>query len=396
VTRGSSPAVGLRARAQELLARELPDAIALRRRLHATAEVSHRENRTRVALSEELGPADPVAGGKSLLARSDPTRVGIVLRAELDALAIEEETGVPFACPAGAMHACGHDVHMAALVAVYRALRSLDDAVPPFAALFQHSEEAYPSGALEVLEAGALAGAEAVVAAHVHPEVPWGAVSADGGPINAASDFFDIAVRGRGGHAAYPHRARDAIAALCHIVGALEQAAGRALDPTHGSVLSVGFVRGGSAHNALPERAEAGGTFRTLDERDRTRMAALVEEVADAGARAFGCEVDVAITSGEPALVNDEDLAAAMRAELGAFGMSVGGPLRSLGSDDFGYFTERVPGLMAFVGVGGALPVDVGLHHPRFLPPDDAVGAVATAQLAGFWAAARREDGSWT
>jgi amidohydrolase len=396
VTRGAA-AAGLRARAQERLARELPGAIELRRRLHEVAEVAHREDRTRAALSDALGSGEwePVAGGKSLLARSDPGRVGIVLRAEMDALPIEEESGAPYACRAGAMHACGHDVHMAALVAAFRALRSLEDA-PPFAALFQHSEEAYPSGALEVVEAGALAGADAVVAAHVHPEIEWGAASSDGGAINAASDFFDIAVRGRGGHAAYPHRARDAIAALCHIVGALEQAAARAIDPTHGSVLSVGFVRGGSAHNALPDGAAAGGTFRTLDERDRERMAALVESVAHAGARLFECEADVSITFGEPPLVNDDGLAAATRDELRALGVALGGPLRSLGSDDFGYFSERLPSLMVFVGVGGVLPSDVGLHHPRFLPPDDAVRAVATAQLAGFLAAARAHGaGPW-
>jgi amidohydrolase len=375
------------------LASELPAAIELRRRLHALAEISHREDKTRAALAEALAPGrvEQVAGGKSLLARSGSGPApGVVLRAEMDALPLEEETGVAYACRAGAMHACGHDVHMAALVAVYRVLAALgDEGRGRCSALFQHSEEAYPSGAQEIMETAALSGADAVVAAHVHPGIPWGAVAADEGPVNASSDFFDIVVRGSAGHAAYPHRARDAIAALCHIVGSLQQVASRAIDPMHGSVLSVGFIAGGSVHNSLPERAEARGTFRTLVGEDRAAMAAVVRDVAQGVAGAFGCEAMVEITSGEPALVNDERLARAARDELSALGMGVAGPLRSCGSDDFGYFSRALPSLMSFVGVGGALADEVPLHHPRFLPHDEAVEAVAIAQLAGFCAAVR-------
>jgi amidohydrolase len=374
------------------MARELPAAIELRHRLHSLAEVSHREETTRQMLADALHPlpVELVAGESLLARRGSDDALGIVLRAEMDALPLAEETGVAFACRSGAMHACGHDVHMAALVAAYRVLEvTSKDAGVAFSALFQHSEEAYPSGGKEVLEAAVLKGANAVIASHVHPDVPWGAVTADPGPINASSDFFRIVVRGAGGHAAYPHRARDAIAALCQIVGSLQQVTSRSIDPLHGSVMSIGFIKGGSTHNALPELAEVGGTFRALWVEDRTRIRSLVEEVAGGIAAAFGCGATVEITSGEPPTDNDERLALAAREELVAFGLAIADPLRSCGSDDFGYFSQALPSLMSFVGVGGALAEEVPLHHPRFLPPDEAVEAVARSQLATFGAAAK-------
>jgi amidohydrolase len=370
----------------------LPGAIELRHRLHTHAEVSHREDVTVRILADALpaGRVERVAG-RSLLARAVPGPAAhVVLRAEMDALPIEEDTGVDYACRTGAMHACGHDVHMAALVALYRALASLGDGLGvSCSALFQHSEETYPSGAKEVLESGALDHAAAVVASHVHPEVAWGSATADSGAINAACDFFHVIMRGRGGHAAYPHRARDVIAALCQMVGILQQVTDRSIDPLHGSVLSVGYVRAGASHNALPDHAEAGGTFRTLVEEDRKRMPSLITEVVRGVADSFGCVGEVEFSFGEPPLVNDSRLAEGARTQLEAFGFEIGDDLRSCGSDDFGYFCEALPSMMTFVGVRGAMHEEgVSLHHSRFLPQDKAVEAVARAQLAGLLAAA--------
>src|SRR5215212_2010161 len=190
---------------------ELPRATALRERLHASPEPSHEERATAGLVAEDLGTEsmEPVAG-TGFVARVGPSGDAVAVRAELDALPIREETDAPFAAANGLMHACGHDVHMAALAAVFRAAGRVEGRLPKsLAALYQPSEEKYPSGADLVVKGGTLAsGTAAVVAAHVHPNVPWGSVSVEPGPVNASCDYLRIVVEGPGGHGAYPHRAR--------------------------------------------------------------------------------------------------------------------------------------------------------------------------------------------
>lgn len=367
------------------LAEELPAAVELRHRLHADPELSHQEHRTVQTVAEALGSPDGRrVAGTGLLVPAGPGGGGVVVRAELDGLPVEEETGVPFAASGGRMHACGHDVHMAALVALVRAAGRADLPVP-LVALFQPSEENYPSGAAEVVEGGALeaAGAAAVVAAHVHPDVPLGVVTADPGAVNASADNFRIVVEGNGGHAAYPHRIRDPVLALAQTVVSLQQVVSRRADPMGNTVFSVTSVRAGSAPNVIPGSSEAEGTFRVLDPEARKRLVAAVEEVVDHTARAHGCTGRVEITEGEPAVVNDAALAGAARGMLVQAGFTVGPTMRSCGSDDFGYYGRVAPTLMLFVGVEEGERTRP-LHHPRFLPPDEAVAAVARAQAAAY------------
>ena len=375
----------------EELAGEIEHAVELRHRLHAEPELSHQEHRTVVTVGEALGRADAErVAATGLLLPVVRGRGGVVVRAELDGLPIEEETGAPFAAVGGRMHACGHDVHMAALAAVVRAAARVDLPVP-LLALFQPSEEAYPSGAAEIVEEGALREAQvaAVVAAHIHPDVPWGAVSADAGAVNASADNFRIVLEGAGGHAAYPHRIRDPVLALSQVVVSLQQVVSRRIDPMRPVVFSVTQFRAGSAPNVIPDKAEARGTFRVLDRGDRKALIAAVEEVVEHTARAHGCTARVEVSEGEPAVVNDPGLAEAARRALREVGFEVGPTMRSCGSDDFGYYQEVAPTLMLFVGLGGGGKEEVRpLHHPAFLPPDEAVEAVARAQAAAYAAAA--------
>jgi amidohydrolase len=275
---------------------------------------------------------------------------------------------------------------MAGLVAAMRAVRRLEPALPVAAtALFQHSEESYPSGAKEVVQAGALEGVAAVIGCHVHPDLPWGWVAADPGAVNAAADFFRVKVRGTAGHTAYPHEARDAISSLCQIVTSVQVVAAHSINPLHGHVVSFGYIRGGEAPNAFPASAEAGGSLRALDLEDRKTLRSLIEQVATDIAHAWGCEAEMELVSGEPALFNDARLASAARHRLPMVGLRTGKEMRSCGSDDFGFFSEAAPTLMMFLGVGGALlGPQVPLHHPGFLPNDDVVGAIAKAYLAGL------------
>src|SRR5215217_8179468 len=222
---------------------EMPRATSLRERLHANPEPSNAEHGTARLVTDALDAPgiEPVAG-TGLLARAAPAEGhAVAVRAELDALPVKEQTGAPFAAKNGFMHACGHDVHMAALAALFRAAGRIEGSLPkPLAALFQPSEEAYPSGADLVVREGVLEEETgAIVAAHVHPEVPWGSVSVEAGPVNASSDNLHIIIEGSGGHGAYPHRAHDPILALSHAVVALQSLVSRRLDPTHAAVFSV-------------------------------------------------------------------------------------------------------------------------------------------------------------
>ena len=365
---------------------EIPGALELRRRLHAQPETSRQEVLTARAIAEALDDerCDTVGGGSVML------RLGrgpaVFLRAEMDALPIQEQTGAAFASKTGAMHACGHDVHMAALVAVLRAARRLEERLPvPLTGLFQHSEEAYPSGALEVRESGVLEEARAVIAAHVRPDVQWGSVAATPGFVNAAADSFLISVQGSAGHAGYPHEANDAVLALAHIVVSAQQIVSRRIDPTQGGVMTVAWLRAGAADNTISERAEAGGTIRASDEKDRALMREHLEELVENTAAACGCTAWVQFTEGEPALLNDPDLVKEAQAVLEQLGFGTAPDTRSFGADDFGYYCDLLPCLMLFVGTRGASPeADKPLHHPQFLPPDAAVRAVARSLLAGY------------
>jgi len=373
------------------LEEDLPRAITLRERLHASPEPSHEERATSGLVAEALGIRGVERVVRTgLLAQVGPPGKAVAVRAELDALPIQEETGSPFAAKNGLMHACGHDVHMAALVALFLAAGQIEGFLPkPLAALFQPSEEAYPSGAdLVVREGGLAEGTGAVVAAHVHPEVPWGSVSVEAGPVNASSDNLRIVVEGSGGHGAYPHRAHDPILALSHAVVTLQSLISRRLDPMHAAVFSVGWVRAGSAENVIPGAAEAGGTLRALDPEDREPLRKMACEIVENTARAHGCTARVEVTEGEPATVNDSALAEAARSLLPEAGFELAPAMRSCGSDDFGFYGLTSPTLMLFVGLEGAPGTpNVPLHHPRFLPTSEAVRAVARAQALAFVAA---------
>jgi amidohydrolase len=283
------------------------------------------------------------------------------------------------------MHACGHDVHLAATVAACRAIARVDSPVS-VAALLQPREETAPSGARDIVASGLLAelGVRAVVGAHVQPQVDAGRIAVTAGLVNASVDEFEITVHGSGGHAGYPHTVRDPVVALASIVINLQQIAARRIDPVHGAVCVVGGLSAGTATNVVPSTAHAFGSLRLMRTEDRERAAKELVEIVEASAIAYGCRADVRLSDGEPALLNDPALAQAATAVLRAEGYAVVDDFRSFGADDFAHYGERLPALMLFVGVDGG----AGLHDPRFLPPEDAVDMVADALIAGYVAAA--------
>jgi amidohydrolase len=371
---------------------ELPRAVELRQRLHAVPELAHAERETAALVSAEMPVDCTPAAGTGLLALVGERGPGAVaVRAELDGLPVHERTGAPFSASGATMHACGHDVHMAALVALARAAHGFAESLPaPLLAVFQPSEEAYPSGAQQLTD-GELADLSpaAVVAAHIHPELPWGEVALDPGVVNASYDSVELTIEGESSHGAYPHHGRDPILALAEVVVSLHAQVGRRLDPLRAAVLTVGTLEAGSAENVIPAQARARLALRAHRVEDRESLRTLVQEVASGIATAHGCIAHLVFVAGEPPLENDAEIVGRARALLSGAELAPASEWRSCGSDDFAFFGALAPVAMAFVGLDGAEGFKRRpLHHPELLPPDEAVALVAGVQAILYLAAA--------
>ncbi|MEV4839954.1 M20 family metallopeptidase [Nonomuraea sp. NPDC049486] len=391
---------------REALHAELPAAERLRRELHADPRVSGKEAPTLRRVLDALpeGPVEHVAGTGALVRIGGPgPAVGV--RGELDALPIVERTGVPWAADNGAMHACGHDVHLAAVVALARAVARVTAILEthesrpeagyesvtaqqrpaPLMVVLQPREESHPSGAADIVRSGALARNDvcAMIGAHVQPVLDAGVTACTPGAVNASADEFRVTLRGVSGHAAYPHLARDPIVAMAQVITGAQHLVSRTADPMVPTVVTFGTVHAGTAPNAIPAEAVAHGTLRTLSQPARETLHAQFAQLVEDMARTYGCEADVRVHRGEPVLVNDAALAMRTGALLRQSGRSVSEELRSCGGDDFAQYGELMPSLMMFVGVD----TRAGLHTPEFLPDDATVGEVAESLLAGYLAA---------
>lgn len=375
------------ARLGRALDAEIAAAVLLRHEIHAHPELSGSEHQTRKLVLDHLPDTQVVeVADAGAVVRIGGPGPAIAIRAELDALPIQEATGVRWAAGNGAMHACGHDVHLAAVTAVARCVQRVGGPMPLLAVL-QPREETYPSGARDVTCAGVLTehAAQAMIGAHVQPVLPDGLVSCDGGVVNAAADEFVVTMQGRGGHAAYPHLTADPVLALAQFAVSVQQIVSRSADPVVPTVVTIGSLRAGDAANATPETATARGTLRTMSQEKRPLLQARLAEIATGVAMAHECTAEVTVLPGEPPLCNDQRLAEVTSRHLVSLGLGIGGPLHSCGADDFAYFTEVLPALMLFVGVGDGS--SMRLHDHEFLPPDETVRSTARALLAGYLAA---------
>lgn len=376
---------------------ELEGARAFRRFIHANPEVSGDELATREHVAERLElPLTPVADTGGFARIGPDSGPSIALRAELDALPVTERTGVEWAADNGAMHACGHDVHMAALTAVLRAARTLD---LPFGlvGLFQPREETYPSGAQDMCAAGALERDDVrhVIGAHVHPSVARGAVSTGAGAVNAASSELRVTVRGQGGHGAYPHQGNDVAHAVAQLVVGLAEVVRRTTNPMQPALISVGSISvGEGAANVLPAEGSLAAMVRSMGDGDDARLEAAVRRYVEHTAESFGVTAEVTWSHGEPVLSNAPELVAMLNARLPSVGLEIAPTMRSLGADDFSFFGQQVPSVMCFVGVDSVSEHPAhSLHDPHFLPDEEAVDRVARTLVCGYLAAAERLAG---
>jgi hippurate hydrolase len=338
----------------------LDDVIQLRRRIHRHPELGLNLPRTQAAVLEAIdglgldvqtGTSTTSVVGTLRGARPGPT---ILLRGDMDALPMPEETGLPFASEVqGRMHACGHDAHTAMLVGAARLLaRYRDEIAGNVLFMFQPGEEGF-HGARHMIEEGLLDGPSAPIGAfaiHITERGEPGGISVRPGPAMASGDTIQITVHGEGGHASAPHLCLDPIPVACEIVQALQALVARRISVFDPAVVSVTKIEAGTTRNVIPASATMLGTVRTLSETTRERALEGVTRVADGVAAAHGVKVTVDITRGYPVTVNDETFAAFVadtaRELLGeARAHTSRNPI--MASEDFSYVLQRVPGAMA-------------------------------------------------
>jgi len=373
--------------------------IELRRDLHRHPELAFAERETAQRLEAELARLKPAAltrlAGTGVLARIKGKRRGapvVALRGDIDALPIQEQTGLPFTSEVpGVMHACGHDVHATWAVGA-AALLSAEPAAGDVVILLQPAEET-GKGALAMLEAGAIEGVAAIFGAHVDRRFPVGQVVADAGPLAAAADTFRIELIGSGAHAARPQEARDPIIVAASVITALQSIVARRVNPATPAVVSVTTIHAGTADNVIPERALLTGTIRTLDAGTRELVHTEVRRLAQETARAHGVEATVTLELGPPPIVNPAGpVAWAREGVVRALGADALVPLgfTNMAAEDFAWYLEHVPGCFLRVGAredGGA---PIAAHSPRFYAAEEAIftGAAVLAETARVAAAA--------
>ncbi|MHB8377813.1 MAG: M20 metallopeptidase family protein [Dehalococcoidia bacterium] len=352
------------------------DAVAVRRDLHRHAELSTAEHRTQAVILRRLShlgldDVRPIADtGATAIVRGALPGPHLLWRADIDALPLKEETGLPFASEdEGAMHACGHDGHVAIALGAAAALHASRERLRGSVRFaFQPAEE-HVGGARRMFEEGGMDGrrVDAVYGLHRGSEVMVGVGVVEPGAIFAAGTHMRIFVRGRGGHASAPQHAVDPIVVAAHVIVALQTVVSRAIDPAETAVLTIGRIQGGVRGNIIPGEVMMSGTMRAFDAGVSARMVARVEQTLAGVTAAWGATYQFDHST-LPAVVNDPAAAATVsRAAAGLLGAEHVREKRITGSDDMAYFLERAPGAYFLLGAGDpARSERFPHHHPRF------------------------------
>ena len=364
--------------------------VDLRRDLHAHPELSWAEERTTQVVAARLAEAGVRVDrleGTGLVAEVGDRAPIVALRADLDALPVEDTTGAPWASlTPGVAHACGHDVHTAGLVGSALALaeaHARGQLAGTVRLFFQPAEEVMPGGALRMMEAGALDGVNRIFSLHCDPTLDVGEIGLRDGPLTGAADALSVELNGRGGHTSRPHLTEDLTFALGKVITELPAIVSRRLDPRAGVSLVWGMVRAGSAPNVIPGRGHVAGTVRMLDAVAWAEVEALVRGVIDEIVSPYGIEAIVDYRRGVPPVFNDPEstriLGRAIDHTLGPEGRVA--TTQSLGGEDFGWFLDRVPGAMARLGTRTPGGPTYDLHQGN-LRVDDRATAIASRVLA--------------
>ncbi len=376
----------LKEKIRQLAKKYAPETIEIRRHLHANPELSYKEFQTSVFVKDrlkELGipfEVKATTGVVGLIQGKNPEKRVIALRADMDALPIREENAVPYKSKnEGIMHACGHDAHTSILLGASRILNELkSEWEGTIKLIFQPGEEKNPGGASLLIKEGVLhhPTPQAIFGLHVHPGLEIGKFSFRGGPSMASADEIYITVKGKGGHAATPQLSVDTILVASHIVVALQQVISRNKNPFTPSVLTIGSFQGGYTTNVIPSEVKLMGTFRAIDETWRFQAHKLIHQICKGIAQAMGAEIEVLVDVGYPVVNNDEKLYLLAREKAQEFA----GPENveqtevRMGSEDFGYYTQEIPGCFYRIGVmNEAKGITSGVHTPTFNIDESAI-----------------------
>lgn len=367
--------------------------IELRRHFHMYPETAWNEKSTSQKIKEELThleiPFSPIAE-TGVIATIKGKRPGktIALRADMDALAVSEKSGVSFQSKnKGVSHACGHDGHMAMLLGAARILNELkSDIKGTVKLIFQPAEEVL-TGAVKVIEASGLRGVDSIFGIHINGLIPMGMVTAGTGPILSSADFFNIAIKGQGGHGGMPDQGVDAIVAASAVVMNLQSIASREISPVEPVVVTVGVLHAGTRNNVLAGEAKLEGTTRCYNDAVRKKLPEAIKRIVQRTAGAYRAKATVEYISGAPPTVNDEQCAKRVRATiektLGRKAFIQIPPMT--GAEDFAYYQRNVPGVFIFLGArseeeGTSYPQ----HHEKFRIDENAleIGTMLNVQYA--------------
>ncbi len=364
---------------QQLAHQYKDDFIEIRRHLHAHPELSYQEYNTSDFIKEKLSEwnipftAMATTGVVAVIEGKNPQSRTIALRADMDALPIKEQNEVIYkSTNEGVMHACGHDVHTTCLLGAAQILQQIKTEWQGTAKLiFQPGEERNPGGASIMIKEGVLQNPtpQGIVGLHVHPGLPVGKLSFRKGRVMASADEIFITIKSAGGHAAAPHLTADTILIASHIIVALQQIISRNNNPTSPSVLSICSVQGGHTTNVIPSEVKLMGTFRAMDETWRKKAHQLITKQVKGIAEAMGAEADILIDVGYPTVDNDPAFTgeAWQLAKEYVMAENVSETELRMGAEDFGYYTQHVPGCFFRLGVRNeAAGIVHNVHTPFF------------------------------
>ncbi|MGD6963687.1 M20 family metallopeptidase [Fictibacillus phosphorivorans] len=374
------------------LANYQDEMVEIRRHLHQNPELSFEEVETPAFIAsyhEKLGlDVRTGVGGRGVVATLKGGKPGktVALRADFDALPIQEENESPYKSKVpGVMHACGHDGHTASLLVLAKVLAELKNEVEgTIVFIHQHAEELAPGGAIAMIEDGCLDGVDVIYGTHLWATMPTGTIGYRTGPVMAAADSFTIKVQGKGGHGAQPHKTRDSIVIGAQLVSNLQQIVSRRVNPLDAAVVSVGAFEAKNAFNVIADTAKLTGTVRTFKEEVRVAIEQEIDRIAKGTCLASDASYEYVFKRGYPAVVNHKDdtefVVDVARKVPGVVELEEIEP--QMGGEDYSYYLERVPGTFFFTGALDEAWEEVyPHHHPKFKINEDAL--LIAANLLG-------------
>ena len=355
--------------------------VEVRRAIHQNPELAFEERETSALLAARLEDSgisvERGVGGTGVIGRIQPERDGartVAIRGDMDALPIQEETGLEFASQnPGKMHACGHDANCA--MALGAALILNSDEVKAqlkgnVRVLFQPAEEAPPGGAIKMIEGGALENpkVDAIIAAHTFNDANLGEILFKDGPMLASADNFDLKIIGKAAHGAMPQQGKDAIVTSAEVILAYQRIVSRQIPPTAPAVITIGTIHGGDRSNVIASEINMKGTVRTLDMQVKETIQRAMHETADGITKSAGLSYELDYQDGYPTLLNDPELKRVVQNAIGELGAAkfVEMPSPMMGGEDFAYYTHRAPGVFMFIGVVSDRNPKWPMHHPKY------------------------------